>query len=75
MSNSKTQSSIPPQVNRETISLNPNSAQGKALARIHAPLPEDEYITVGEIGTDIDMKAIQERIKQRGYKIKISCQD
>lgn len=62
---------IPLEVDGEVIYLDPNSAEGKALQRIENPIKEDEWITVGEIGEEIDMEAIYERIKQRGYKIQV----
>lgn len=66
---------IPCEVDGEIISLNPNSAEGKALTRIRNPISENEWITVGEIGQNIDMEAVRERIKQRGYKIQVSSED
>jgi hypothetical protein len=62
---------IPLEVDGEVIYLDPNSAEGKALQRIENPIKEDEWITVGEIGEEIDMEAIDKRIKQRGYKIQV----
>ncbi|MFM7439650.1 MAG: hypothetical protein ACKO2V_13775, partial [Snowella sp.] len=61
-----TNAKIPLEVEGEVIYLDPNSAEGKALRRIDKPIGEDEWITVGEIGEEIDMEAINEKIKQRG---------
>lgn len=66
-----TNAKIPLEVEGEVIYLDPNSAEGKALRRIDKPIREDEWITVGEIGEEIDMEAINEKIKQRGHKIQV----
>ena len=66
---------IPLEVDGEAIYLDPNSAEGKALQRIENPLREDEWITIGKIGEEVDMEAVKERIKQRGYKIQICSED
>ena len=63
---------IPLEVDGEVIYLDPNSAEGKALQRIENPLGEDEWITIGEIGEEVDMEVVRERIKQRGYKIQMT---
>ena len=62
------QTSIPCQLNGETIELSLNSAVGKALKRIRNPIPEDEWVTV-DTAHDIDIEAVRQRIKQRGYKV------
>ena len=66
---------IPFEVDGEVTYLSPNSAEGKALQRIRNPIPEDEWITVVEIGEDIDMEVVRERIKKRGYKIQVSSKN
>ena len=66
---------IPLEIDGEVIYLDPNSAEGKALQRIENPLREDEWITIGDIGEEIDMEAVRERMKQRGYKIQICSED
>lgn len=66
---------IPFEVEGEVTYLAPDSAEGKALQRIRNPIPEDEWWAVGEIGEDIDMETVRERIKQRGYKIQVSSED
>ena len=58
----------------QTSSLNPNSAEGKAVQRICNPIPEDEWVTVNT-DHDIDLEAVRQRIKQRGIKTKISIED
>jgi len=60
--------SIPCQINGETIELSPNSAVGKVLERIRNPIPEDEWVTV-DTEHSIDIEAARQRIKQRGYKV------
>jgi len=66
------QAGIPCEVDGETVYLSPNSAEGKALQRIRNPIPEDEWVTEGEIGEDIDVDALNERLRKRGYKVKVS---
>ena len=65
---------IPFEVDGEIVYLSPNSAEGKALQRIRHPIPEDEWVTV-EAAQNIDMEAVRQRIKQRGYKTQISAED
>jgi hypothetical protein len=65
---------IPFEVDGEVVYLSPNSAEGKALQRIRNPTPEDEWVTV-EADRDIDMKAVRQQIKQRGYKTQVSAED
>ena len=62
------QTGIPCEVDGETLYLNPNSAEGKALARIRNPILEDEWVTV-DTEHDIDMEVVRQQIKQRGYKV------
>ena len=68
------QTQYPCNLNNETIYLNPDSAEGKALKRIHNPIPEDEWVTV-DTKHDIDIEAVRQRIKQRGIKSKVSAED
>lgn len=64
---------IPLEVEGEVIYLDPNSAEGKALQRIQDLDPDDpnQVITIVEQGQEIDVEAVWERLKQRGYKIQI----
>lgn len=66
---------IPLEIEQEIIYLDPNLAEGKALQRIENPVTEDELITLGEIDEEIDLEKVTERIKKRGYKIKVSCEN
>lgn len=66
------QTEIPCEVDGETVYLSPSSAEGKALQRIRNPIPEDEWVTEGEIGEEIDVDTINERLRKRGYKVQIS---
>lgn len=68
---------IPFELDGETIYLSPNSAEGKALQRIQDTEPDDssQWITHGEIGEKVDVEAINERLRQRGYKIQVSFSD
>lgn len=52
--------------------LKPDSAEAKALERIAAPITEGEWIVADDVGQEIDMDAVREKFKQRGYKSKIS---
>ena len=45
-SNPKTNLGIPFELDGEVTYLSPDSAEGKALQRIHNPIPEEEWITV-----------------------------
>ena len=63
------QTGIPCQIDGETVYLSPASAEGKALSRIRNPIPEDEWITVAQESDHVDMEAVKQRIKQRGYKV------
>ena len=64
---------IPLEIDGEVIYLDPNSAEGKALQRIQDLDPDDpnQVITIVEEGQEIDVEAVWERLKQRGYKIQI----
>ncbi len=73
-SNPQTSAGIPFEVDGEIIYLSPNSAEGKALQRIRNPIPENEWVTV-EADHDIDMEAVRQRIRQRGYKTQVSSED
>lgn len=66
---------IPYEVDGEVIYLDALSAEGKAIERTRNPIPEEEWIAVGEIGSDIDMEAVRERTRQRGYKVQVSSED
>ena len=56
-----------------TAYLKPDSAEAKALERIASPIADDKWIVVDEVGQEIDMDAVREKFKQRGYKSKISA--
>lgn len=63
------------QIPTETYPKHPNLA----VAEIHKPTEEDlellesvEWITEGEIGEEIDVDAINQRLQERGYKIQLS---
>ncbi|WP_013321261.1 hypothetical protein [Gloeothece verrucosa] len=64
-----------------TAKLKSNSAQAKALKRIAHKIggecefltADDEWIVVDEVGQEIDLDALKEKFKQRGYKSKISA--
>jgi len=66
------QTGIPCEVDGETVYLSPSSAEGKALQRIRNPISEDEWVTEGEIGEDIDVDALNKRLRKRGYKVQVS---
>ncbi len=57
MSDAKTESGIPFEVEGETTYLSPDSAEGKALQRIDSLDPDDPtpWITVVEEGQEIDV--------------------
>lgn len=54
--------------------LNKNSAEAKAIERLENS-EEIEWIPVLEVEQDINIDKIHARLKQRGYKIKLSCKD
>lgn len=58
-------------VEPDSIDINPNSAEGKALQRIATIDFDDasQWITDGEIGEEIDVETINQRLKERGYQI------
>jgi hypothetical protein len=62
---------IPFEMEGETIYLSPNSAEGKALNRINNPIPDDEWVVIVEEGQDVDVASALERLKKRGYKVKV----
>jgi|GEM_PF-3194581 len=68
---------IPFEIDGEVVQLNPNSAEGKAVQRLENIDFEDDrqWITEGEIGTEIDVNAINQRLKERGDKIQVSFTD
>jgi hypothetical protein len=64
-------------VEPDSIDINPNSAEGKALHRIANVDFDDasQWIADGEIGEEIDVKTINQRLKERGYQIQVSFTD
>lgn len=62
---------IPFEVEGKTIYLSPDSAEGKALNRINNPVPDDEWIVIIEEGQEVDVASALERLKKRGYKVKV----
>lgn len=62
---------IPFEIEGEITYLSPNSAEGKALQRIEEPIPDQEWMTVVEEGQEVDVEGALERLKKRGYKIKV----
>lgn len=68
---------IPFEIDGAVVQLNPNSAEGKAVQRLENIDFDDDskWITEGEIGTKIDVNAINQRLKKRGYKIQVSFTD
>ena len=54
--------------------LNKNSAEMKAVERLEK-FEEIEWIPVLEVEQDINIDKINARIKKRGYKIKLPCND
>jgi hypothetical protein len=62
---------IPFELEGETIYLSPNSAEGKALSRINNPVPDDEWVVLVEEGQEVDFASALERLKKRGYKVKV----
>jgi hypothetical protein len=62
---------IPFEVEGETIYLSPSSAEGKALSRIDNPVPDDEWVVIVEEGQEVDVASALERLKKRGYKVKV----
>ena len=71
MSDAKTESGIPFEVEGETTYLSPDSAEGKALQRIDSLDPDDptQWITVVEEGQEIDDKALDQWLRERGYEV------
>ncbi|PSO49455.1 MAG: hypothetical protein BRC33_06900 [Cyanobacteria bacterium SW_9_44_58] len=71
MSDAKTESGIPFEVEGETTYLSPDSAEGKALQRIDSLDPDDptQWITVVEEGEEIDVDGAFNRLRKRGYKV------
>ena len=69
MSDAKTESGIPFEVEGETTYLNPDSAEGKALQRIDSLHPDDptQWVTVVEEGQEIDVDGALKRLRERGY--------
>jgi hypothetical protein len=67
------QTGIPCEVDGETLYLNPNSAEGKALERIRNLIPEDEWVTVFDPETDtLDEAALDTWLTERGYPVQDS---
>jgi hypothetical protein len=62
---------IPFEMDDKIIYLSPNSAEGKALQRIDNPVPDNEWVVIVEEGQDIDVSGALERLKKRGYKVKV----
>lgn len=74
-SNSRVDSpTIPVEIDGEVIYLNSNSAEAKAVERLRHPIMEDEWVSVEAEG-EIDIEAVRQRIKQRGYKTQVSAED
>jgi len=71
MSDPKTEKLIPFEIEGEITYLNPDSAEGKALQRIDSLDPDDptQWITVVEEGQEIDDEALDQWLKERGYKV------
>ena len=71
MSDATTESGIPFEVEGETTYLSPDSAEGKALQRIDSLDPDDptQWITVVEEGQEIDDKALDQWLRERGYEV------
>ncbi|WP_246140316.1 hypothetical protein [Euhalothece natronophila] len=71
MSNPKTENLIPFEIEGEMTYLNPDSAEGKALQRIDSVDLDDptQWITVVEEGQEIDDEALDQWLKERGYKV------
>jgi len=71
MSDPKTEKLIPFEIEGEITYLNPDSAEGKALQRIDSLDPDDatQWITVIEEGQEIDDEALDQWLKERGYKV------
>jgi hypothetical protein len=44
-----------------------NSAESKAIDRIAKPIKEDEWITVGTLDDEFDLKQVNREIERRGY--------
>ena len=55
--------------------LSTQSAEVKAIERIHSTDKLPKYITVAEAGGTIDLTKLNERLKKRGYNIQIPCED
>jgi len=67
------QTGIPCEVDGETVYLSPSSAEGKALQRVHNPIPEDEWVTVFDPETDkLDEAALDAWLTERGYPLQNS---
>ena len=70
MSDAKTESGIPFEVEGETTYLNANSAEGKALQRINSLDPDDptQWITIID-DQEISSEEV-EQLKREGWQIK-----
>lgn len=66
---------VRPNKRDRTTSFNIDSAEGKALKRMKDVNDPSQWITRGEIGKEINVDAINERLRQRGYKIQVSFQE
>jgi CRISPR/Cas system endoribonuclease Cas6 (RAMP superfamily) len=44
-----------------------SSAESKAIDRIAKPIKEDEWITVGTLDDEFDLKQVNREIERRGY--------
>lgn len=71
------QAKIPFEIDGEIIYLDSSSAEGKALQRIQNIDFDDptQFTTLIEEGQEINMGVIMERLKQRGYTLKVSYTD
>ncbi len=67
----KKKASVPFELDGEVTYLSPDSAEGKALQRIENSVPDDDLITVVEEGQEVDAYEALERLKKRGYKVKV----
>ena len=70
MSDAKTESGIPFEVEGETTYLNPDSAEGKALQRIDSLDPDDptQWITIID-DSEISSEQV-EQLKREGWQVK-----
>ena len=49
-----------------------NSAEAKALQRISNPIRGKDWVVIGSLDEEFDMNEIAGKVKERGYRCKVS---